>query len=294
MAVFQEPGDAGATIDRAAGIVSIPEFDKIEGSFPNSTGDVDFYELRLETDARVNAELSDSNDPLALFDSQNNLLADGDDNKISFDGKAGDTFFLKVGRELEDGELAATVITPYEVTFDINTGIPTDQNDTLTGTSASEVISGLKGDDLIYGGEGKDSLKGNDGNDTIYGGNGNDILVGGKGTDILYDEGGNDIFYYSNVNQSLPGNFKDRVGLDVGEDRIDLSFIDANLKDDGNQSFDFIGTNRFTAGSTGQVRYDPSNNLIQVEVGSDGDTIVDMEIGSIKDFSSLAAEDFIL
>ena len=116
MAVFQEPGDAGATIEQAAGVVSIPEFDKIEGIFPNSTGDVDFYELRLETDARVNAELSDSND----------------------------------------------------------------------------------------------------------------------------------------------------------------------------------GTNRFTAGSTGQVRYDPSNNLIQVEVGSDGDTIVDMAIGSIKDFSSVPAEDFIL
>lgn len=294
MATFQESGDAGATISEAAGVVSIPQFDKIEGSFPNSTGDVDFYEIKLETDVKVNAELSDANDPLALFDSQNNLLANGDDNRISFDGNAGDTLFLKVGRELEDDELAATVITPYEVTFDVKTDVPTDQNDTLTGGSEDEVISGLKGDDLIYGGEGKDSLKGNDGNDTIYGGEGNDILVGGKGTDILYDEAGNDVFYYSNINQSLPGNLRDSVGMDVGEDRIDLKQIDANSNASGDRSFDFIGTSRFTAGSTGQVRYDPSNNLIQVEVGGDADTIVDMEIASHKDFSSLSAEDFVL
>ena len=196
---------------------------------------------------------------------------------IDFEGDAPDLGAFEVGGE-----------------SDSNSFDGTNGNDTLTGTSNAEVFNGLEGNDIIYGRAGNDSLKGNDGNDTIYGGEGRDYLVGGKGTDILYDGPGNDIFYYSNVNQSLPGNLRDIVSFDVGSDRIELELIDANLNDSGNQAFDFVGTNPFTAGSTGQVRYDPSNNLIQVEVHGDGDTIVDMEIESVKDFSSLSAEDFIL
>ena len=291
MAVFQESGDAGESIAEAEGIVFIPEFDKIEGNLFDG-GDYDFYELQLDSDVEVNVESSLSR-PVILFNSQENIVSPGDDNKLSFSGEAGDTFFLQVGQTTPEDGIFTQAIIPYEVTLDVNTNVPTDQSDTLTGTSNDETISGLKGDDLIYGREGADSLKGNDGNDTIYGGDGDDYLVGGKGSDKLYDEAGDDIFYYSNVNQSLPGNAKDSVGLDVGEDRIDLSFIDADVSDSGNQSFDLIGTSRFSGG-TGQVRYDSSNDLIQVELGGDGDTIVDMEIASHKDFSSLSADDFIL
>ena len=195
---------------------------------------------------------------------------------IEFEGDAPDLGAFEVGAE-----------------SDSNIVDGTDGNDNLTGTNDAEVFNGLEGNDIISGGGGNDSLKGGDGNDTLYGEDGNDYLVGGKGTDVLYGEDGDDIFYYSNVNQSLPGNLKDSVGLDVGEDRIDLSFIDADISDSGNQSFDLIGTTRFSGG-TGQVRYDSSNDLIQVELGGDGDTIVDMEIESLKDFGSLSAEDFIL
>ena len=171
----------------------------------------------------------------------------------------------------------------------------TDDNDTLTGSSKDEVINGYKGDDLIYGSDGADSLKGSDGNDTMYGGAGKDYLVGGKGSDLLFDDAGDDIFYYSNINQSLPGeDMRDRVGLNVGEDRIELKLIDANPDVAGDQAFEFIGTDSFSNGSTGQVRYDASSNLIQVEVYGDGDTIVDMEIESHREFSSLSEDDFIL
>ena len=195
---------------------------------------------------------------------------------IDFEGDAPDLGAFEVGSE-----------------SDSNSFDGTDGNDTLTGTNNAEVFNGLKGNDIIYGGAGNDSLKGDNGNDTMYGEDGNDYLVGGKGTDELYGDPGDDIFYYSNVNQSLPGNLRDSVGLDVGEDRIDLSLIDADISESGNQSFDLIGTSRFSGG-TGQVRYDSSNDLIQVELGGDGDTIVDMEIESMKDFSSLSADDFIL
>ena len=195
---------------------------------------------------------------------------------IDFEGDAPDLGAFEVGGE-----------------SDSNSFDGTDGNDTLTGTKNAEVFNGLEGNDIIYAGAGNDSLKGGDGNDTMYGEDGNDYLVGGKGTDELYGDLGDDIFYYSNVNQSLPGDLKDSVSLDVGKDRIDLSFIDADISESGNQSFNLIGTSRFSGG-TGQVRYDSSNDLIQVELGGDGDTIVDMEIESMKDFSSLSADDFIL
>lgn len=325
MAVFEEVQegvrlDAGESIAEAAGIVSIPEFDKIEG-FKSDSGDVDFYELQLDKNAKVDVELiKDKRELLALYNSKGNVISTSENNTLNFTGKAGETFFLQLGEKLAPDAITTPALEKYEITLDVDEGISdnlkgaiedlldksifgTEKDDTLSGTSKNEFIKAYAGDDLvsggggadkIYGGDGKDILKGNDGNDTIYGGEGKDILLGGKGSDILYDEGGNDVFYYTNVNQSLPGESKDSVGLDVGEDRIELSDIDADIKDSGDQFFDFIGTSCFTSGSTGQVRYDASNDLIQVELGGDGDTIVDMEIASHKDFSSLSSSDFLL
>ena len=325
MAVFEEVQegvrlDAGGSIAEAAGLVSIPEFDKIKG-FKSDSADVDFYELQLDKNAKVDVELiKDKRELLALYNSKGNVISTSENNTLNFTGKAGETFFLQLGKEPAPDTISTPSLEKYEITLDVDGGISdnlkgaiedlldksifgTEKDDTLSGSSKDEFIKAYGGDDLvsggggadkIYGDDGRDILKGNDGNDTIYGGEGKDILLGGKGSDVLYDEGGDDVFYYTNVNQSLPGKLKDSVGLDVGEDRIELSDIDADIKDSGDQSFNFIGTSRFTSGSTGQVRYDASNNLIQVELGGDGDTIVDMEIASHKDFSSLSSSDFLL
>lgn len=279
MAIFQEPGDAGATIDEAAGIVSIPEFDKIEGSFSSSTGDVDFYELQLDSDAQVDVKLSNETNPVALFDSQGNIVSSGDNNALSFNGEAGETFFLKVGRELGDEELALTVITEYEVTLDVNEDISdgaidaiddlfdkcafdTEEDDTFNGNSKDEIL-------LEY-----------NGNNTLNGFRENDTLVGGQGFDILNESRSGSSSLY-------------QVDLDWVFERINLSAIDVNLNIFENQAFDFIDTNCFTAGSSGQVRYDTSNNLIQVEVHSDGDTVVDIEIASDMNFSWLSKDNSI-
>ena len=98
MAVFQESGDAGANISEAAGIVSIPEFNKIEGSSPTGAGDVDIYELQLESDATVIVENDGEYGPIALLDSQGDVLSSPErsDETLSFDGEAGETFFLRL------------------------------------------------------------------------------------------------------------------------------------------------------------------------------------------------------
>lgn len=242
----------------------------------------------MESNATVNIELFKNNESLTLFNDRGNPLDTSDNNVLNFSNKAGETFFLKLGNE---AEITTPVIDDYEIALNV---VDTSIFDDIAGFINDLYVLGTKNDDTLIGSSKNEILLGYDGNDIIYGRDGDDTLTGGLGSDTLYDEAGNDIFYYSNVNQSLPGNLKDSVGLDVGEDRIELSDINADIKDSGDQSFDFIGTSRFTSGSTGQVRYDASNNLIQVELGGDGDTIVDMEIASHKDFSSLSSRDFML
>ena len=268
MAVFQETTDAGSDIFSAAGIVSIPEFDKIEGVGSDSV-DVDVYELKFDKNETVNIVNLDlpigSLSPLKLLNEQGSVLSDND-NEINFSGEAGETVFLQVG---EPGEIGLQVLRPYEIALNITTNdlTGTDGDDILTGTSNSETIRGL---------------------------NGNDTLIGGQGSDRLIGEGGKDIFKYSDPNESQPGtNSRDNVSLNRGFDRIDLSEIDANLNLSGNQSFNFVGTSSFD-GVSGQVRYDALDNVIQAEIQGDGNRTVDLEIQSSVGFSSLSASDFIL
>ena len=184
-------------------------------------------------------------------------------------------------------------------------------NDYLSGDSGNDYLSGSSGNDSLYGGVGNDTayggsgndylsgssgndyLSGSSGNDNLNGGSGHDTLVGGSGADILNDGSGNDIFRYFSVSESTRTS-RDRVSLDRGFDKIDLSWIDSNLNVAGNQAFDFIGSAAFNGRGNGQVRYDAANNLIQAEIQGDGNIIVDLEIQSSVNFSFLSASDFIL
>ena len=294
MAVFKEDprNDAGESIDEAAGIVSIPEFDKIEGNL-NNGGDYDFYELRLDSDAEVDVK-SSLERPVTLFNPQGDVVSPGDDNNLSFSGEEGDTFFLQVGQTTPEDGIFTQAIIPYEVTLDVNTGIPDGAIDAI-GDLFDNYVFGTEEDDTLNGDSKDEILLGYNGDDTLNGFKGNDTLVGGQGSDLLNDGEGKDIFKYFNLNESRPGsNLRDRVDLDPGVDRIDLSAIDANLDISEDRAFDFIGTRSFGSSSNGQVRYIASKDLIQVEVHGDGDREVDFEIQSSNDFSSLSEGDFIL
>lgn len=174
-------------------------------------------------------------------------------------------------------------------------------NDVLNGGDGNDIIFGNDGNDKLYGkldddyleaGRGDDYLSGLDGNDTLYGNDGKDILFGGRGADLIIDGYGEDIFRYTNVGESTPS-VRDTIDLD-SLDRIDLSAIDSNKSVDGNQAFEFIGSKLFSAGNSGQVRYDAGRDIIQVEIAKDGDLRVDMEIYSSDVFNFLSADNFIL
>ncbi|RZM18415.1 MAG: cadherin, partial [Sphingomonas sp.] len=142
----------------------------------------------------------------------------------------------------------------------------TSEQDVLDGSWGNDVLNGLGGNDRLTGGLGSDTLNGGAGNDTLIGGNGRDVLSGGDGNDILIggDDldmmtggAGADIFRFEAKGDSLASASRDVItDFTVGQDKIDLSMIDANtsLFARGDQAFSFIGTSaRFTA--PGQLRY---------------------------------------
>ncbi len=140
-------------------------------------------------------------------------------------------------------------------------------NDRLIGNDGDDTLNGGDGNDTLDGGDGKDVLIGGNGNDMLIGGNGKDVLNGGDGDDILIggddrDEmtggAGRDVFRFERTGDTLTHSSLRDVITDFrpGEDKIDLSAIDANasLFAWGDQAFTLIGENaRFTG--AGQLRY---------------------------------------
>lgn len=151
-------------------------------------------------------------------------------------------------------------------------------NDTLIGANANEALDGGTGDDVLNGG---------DGNDWLAGGQGRDTLTGGKGADI---------FAYYDVLDGIPG-FADQItDFQFGSDKINLSFIDANLSAAGDQAFVFIGDQEFT-GTRGEVRafQNQANGkwFVALDRQGDGDTLSDMTI-EVANGSLFNASDFVL
>lgn len=88
-------------------------------------------------------------------------------------------FIFADGSELTAAELE-TLIVP---------AAPSENNDSLFGSSSADTILGLDGMDQLYGFDGDDFLDGGSGDDNLEGGNGGDIYLFGPGAgyDWIYD-----------------------------------------------------------------------------------------------------------
>ena len=184
----------------------------------------------------------------------------------------------------------------------------TSEQDVLDGSWGNDVINGLGGNDRLTGGLGNDTLNGGDGNDTLIGGDGKDILNGGNGDDILIggDDmdtmtggAGKDIFRFEVKGDSLTSSSRDVIAdFVVGQDKIDLSGIDANtsLLARGDQAFTFVGTAaRFTG--AGQLRYSyqiiGGKEYTLVEGNTDSGSAADFSI-ALLGHHNLTANDFFM
>lgn len=172
--------------------------------------------------------------------------------------------------------------TPPPVT---NPGTPppsntaTEGNDRLTGDDKDNVLDGKGGNDIINGGAG---------NDTIIGGLGYDVLTGGAGKDTF-------LFRSAAEIGDRPGARDVITDFKQGEDKIDLSGIDANSKLAGDQSFSFIEANNGSFTKTaGELawRIDAATNRTIVQGDLDGDGRHDFEL-ELTGAISLKASDFL-
>lgn len=147
--------------------------------------------------------------------------------------------------------------------------------------------------DTLIGNSANNVLKGNAGADVIKAGGGDDTIHAGLGADVLWGEAGKDTFVFTSYQDSgmttvpLSGGGYNTInhGTDVimdfvtGVDKIDLSQIDANTTQSGNQAFNIV--DEFT-GHAGELRVflgtdvdtqNPTNEawfLVQGDVNGDG------------------------
>jgi Ca2+-binding RTX toxin-like protein len=181
--------------------------------------------------------------------------------------------------------------------------------DKIYGLAGDDSLQGGGGDDFIWGGIGNDTLKGEDGDDSLWGGDGNDMLIGGDGDDILYGEAGNDIIQGGAGNDRMTGGagndifrFRaDDIGTGTvdtitdftrGQDKIDLSAIDAKAATAANDAFSFIGTQTFHK-VAGELRYEQVGGQTKIYGDVNGDGVADFTIVLTKAMA-LSAGDFAL
>lgn len=173
----------------------------------------------------------------------------------------------------------------------------------INGHGIDEAIQGTVFDDLVLAGRGADIVKGSVGNDTLHGnrnddrlaGNaGDDVLHGGLGADSLKGGSGADLFAYDAIRQSKPAPaFRDTIrDFTPGEDRIDLSALNAKLLAKGDKPFHFIGDAPFS-GRPGDLGYLDTRDGLVVRGDKDGDGRADFAI-LLKGVDTLSASDFIL
>lgn len=170
-------------------------------------------------------------------------------------------------------------------------------SDRLTGGAGDDRLFGDTGNDGLFGGIGSDALSGGAGNDVLTGDTGDDRLIGGAGRDVLTGDVGvaggyDDVFIFQKTTDSANSALSDRIAdFHIGEDRIDLSAIDAKSATPTNDAFSFI-TTAFT-NVAGQLRLQTSGADTFVLGDVNGDGVADFRI-ILTGNLALTATDFIL
>ena len=190
---------------------------------------------------------------------------------ISYIGDAAFSCIPGQYRDQYHEQMSVAGIKTHELAFDFNGDKIADSTILLSNLTAPQIIlqesvpgsnrliiapnqtlTGADSNETLIGGNGYDSLNGGAGNDSLLGGAARDTLNGGDGADTLTGGAGHDVFKYN----SLPelSYYYDTI-TDFGEgDKIDLSAIDANSQQAGDQAFSFLDGNAFT-GNGGELYY---------------------------------------
>jgi serralysin len=155
----------------------------------------------------------------------------------------------------------------------------------LGGNEYANRIAGNSGANVMRGFDGEDDLDGLDGDDVLDGGAGRDGLMGGAGADT---------FRFGSVSDSIAGYEADSIYDFVsGEDRIDLSRIDANALTGADDAFTFIGGDAFS-GKAGELRWGFEDHQMSLYGDVNGDGAADFQVVIVGSSWSFVAADFML
>ncbi|TWF57168.1 calcium-binding protein [Neorhizobium alkalisoli] len=164
-------------------------------------------------------------------------------------------------------------------------------NDVIRGNLGTDNLLGGSGNDLVRGGYGNDIVKGGNGDDHLYGDEDDDIISGGMGYDVMRGGSGRDTFVFESHYTSKVSK-PDLIVDFKGAETVDLSAIDANLKEKGDQSFEWIGANKFS-GEAGELRFGNKGGDTYVYADLNGDKKADFGV-HFKGNLTLAEHMFLL
>ncbi len=229
-------------------------------------------------------------------------LFSGFDNRVDFNRLS-----AKQAEAIERGEQITDALEGNDVVR-----LPNIANYGAVSWSEAFTFYGHAGSDIITGGNGNDSIHGNNDNDILTGGAGNDVLIGGSGADQLTGGRGKDTMYGNALTMDLADNAQDTFiftavaetskkaaladtiyRFETGIDKIDLSAIDANAGQSGDQAFIFQTSGVFVNGVAGQVVAKSVNGDVQLRLDMNGDRLVDAMI-VVKAVTALTEADLIL
>jgi Ca2+-binding RTX toxin-like protein len=162
----------------------------------------------------------------------------------------------------------------------------------IMGSELADVMIGNSGNNTLTGRNGNDSLQGGAGDDRLVGSGGADRLEGGMGQDTMLGGTGADVFVFNSIAETLTTD-RDFIGdfSRSQHDRIDLSAIDADVVQAGDQGFTLVSA---FSGHAGELRFNggPGGNTI-LWGDVDGDMNGDFSI-QLTGNHTLIAGDFLL
>lgn len=230
------------------------------------------------------------------------IVDDAADTAIEYAGEGLDTIYAWVSYTMPDNFENLNVLTGNVVA----TGNGLDNvmygnnapGIVLLGMGGNDRLIGYSDDDQLEGGDGNDVLLGAYGTDILDGGAGDDTLTGGALRDTLTGGSGNDVFVFQNddffwdVEGATTSTADHITDFTSGDDKIDLSQVDANSFVSGDQALTFVSTNAFT-GTAGELRYEEIDGNTYVEADTNGDGIADYII-ALDGSHALTGSDFML
>lgn len=216
---------------------------------------------------------------------------------------------MATARFVDGDVLVADLHLPIEGTEGDDILIGSDSDDAIYGHGGDDSLRGRAGDDVLDGGAGDDVLFGQDGNDQLLGGYGNDQLIGNGGADQLAGGAGADRFIFGALFQStvhspdmitdfsgavvLATNGQGAVVRTPGQrDKIDLSLLDANANQDGDQAFTLV--QHGFSGTAGEAysSFNVASGVTSLHLDVDGDAAADMAVQFLGQVN-LTGADFI-